>query len=448
MKKRIIVGLVAVAAVAGGLPYVTGYVAESQAKQSIADLNLQSQSRYGQIEIVKYERGYNATYAEYKWVTNPELEQELPIGEIVISCDGVHNMLSYDYSCILKNMGLQEEQIRAAFKGKAPITIEGTIGLTGDETSQVTINPLEIITEQGARITSDGGRMNSTANASLSEISGVGTFSPITVLAASGVEVRISESTFTLDGSMYEKKFFMGDSVFNVDDITVVAPMLEAPLSVKGVSMVSNSDVNDGLYNGKGSLNVAEFTLPASLNNRTNKDVLVKNVTIGTSFADTPFAPIAKLTDYTQKLAEQMSESGAVDPGMVGMDEQFLREQVLALLKKDLAINLWVNSEVNDGALKSHVNTVLTKDITEEFISELETGGALAALKLLQQVDLDILVAIPNSVTELSPEVAMMAAMSNKFVADASGLTAALMLKEGAITLNGEPTSIEALMRN
>lgn len=445
MKKRIIVGLVAVAAVAGGLPYVSGYLAESQTRQSLDKLNLQSP--YGKMEIVKYERGYNSTSAEYKWVTNPELEKDLQIGEIVISCGGVHNLLSFDYSCNLESMGLQDEQIRTAFKGKAPVTIEGNIGLTGDETSHVTINPFEIITETGARIASDGGSMNSTANASLSEISGVGTFSPITVQDATGVEVHISESTFTFDGSMYEKKYLLGDSAVNFDDITVIAPMLGAPLPVKGISIVSNSGVNNGLYSGKGSLNVAEFTLPASLNNRTNKDISVKNMSVGTSFVDTPFAPIANLTDYSQKLAEQMSESGSADPGMVGMDEQFLKEQVLALLKKDLAINLWVSSEVNDGTLKSHVNTLLTKDITEEFVSELETGGAFAALKLLQQIDLDILVAIPNSVTELSPEVAMMVAMSNKFVADDSGLTSTLILKDGAITLNGEPSSIETLMQ-
>jgi len=446
MKKRIIVGLVAVAAIAGGLPYVTGYVAESQAKQSVAELN--SQSRYGKMDIVTYERGYSTTYAEYKWVTNPELEKDLAIGEIVLSCGGVHKMLSFDYSCNLKNMGLQDKQIRAAFKGKEPVTIAGNISLTGTTTSQMNINPFEIITEQGARITSDGGSMNSTANASLSDIQLIGQFSPITVLDTAGVDVRISESTLTLDGSMYEKKYFLGDSALNVNNITVVSPKLGDPLSVKGVSFVSNGDIKNGMYSGKGSFNVTEFTLPAALNNRTNRDVSLKNVSIGTSFADTPFMPIAKLTEYSKTLAEQMSESGSVDPGMVGMDEQFLREQVLALLKKDLAINLWVHSDVNDGALKSHVNTVLTKDITEEFISELQTGGALAALKLLQQVDLDILVAIPNSVTELSPEVAMMAAMSNKFVADDSGLTAKLVLQDGAITLNGQPTSIEALMRN
>ena len=446
MKKRIIVGLVAVAAIAGGLPYVTGYVAESQAKQSVAELN--SQSRYGKMDIVTYERGYSTTYAEYKWVTNPELEKDLAIGEIVLSCGGVHKMLSFDYSCNLKNMGLQDKQIRAAFKGKEPVTIAGNISLTGTTTSQMNINPFEIITEQGARIASDGGSMNSTANASLSDIQLIGQFSPITVLDTAGVDVRISESTLTLDGSMYEKKYFLGDSALNVNNITVVSPKLGDPLSVKGVSFVSNGDIKNGMYSGKGSFNVTEFTLPAALNNRTNRDVSLKNVSIGTSFADTPFMPIAKLTEYSKTLAEQMSESGSVDPGMVGMDEQFLREQVLALLKKDLAINLWVHSDVNDGALKSHVNTVLTKDITEEFISELQTGGALAALKLLQQVDLDILVAIPNSVTELSPEVAMMAAMSNKFVADDSGLTAKLVLQDGAITLNGQPTSIEALMRN
>lgn len=445
MKKPIIIGLVAVAAVAGGLPYASGYLAESQTRQSLVDLN--SRSPYGKMEIVKYERGYKATYAEYKWVTNPELEQDLPIGEVVIGCDGVHKMLSFDYSCTLKNMGLQDEQIRAAFKGKEPVTISGNIDLMGEETSQMTINPFDITTATNVRITSDGGRMSSKANASLSEVEVDGTFSPVAVVDAGGGEVRISESTLTMGGSMYEKRFFLGDSKFNVDHITVVAPELEAPLTVKGVSMVSSGDVENGNYSGDGSLNIGEFTLPAALNKRTNSDVSVKDVSIGVSFADTPFAPISKLSDYSQKLAKQMSESGSVDPGMVGMDEQFLKEQVVALLKKDLAINLWVNSDVNDGALESHVNTLLTKDITEEFISELETGGALAAMKLLQQVDLDILVAIPNSVSELSPEVAMMAAMSNKFVADDAGLTAKLILKDGAITLNGEPTSIENLMR-
>jgi len=445
MKKRIIVGLVAVAAVAGGLPYVSGYLAESQTRQSLDTLN--SQSPYGKMEVVKYERGYNASSAEYKWVTNSELEKDLQIGEIVISCDGVHKMLSFDYSCNLKSMGLQDEQIRAAFKGKAPVTISGNIDLMGKETSQVIINPFEITNATSVRITSDGGIMDSTANASLSELTVAGTFSPVTVVDAGGGEVRISESTLTMDGAMHERKYFLGDSVINVNDITLIAPMLDVPLTVKGVSMVSSGDVENGIYSGDGSLNIREFILPAVLNKRTSSDVSIKDVSIGVSFADTPFAPIANLTDYSQRLAEQMSESGSADPGMAKVDEQFVKEQVLALLKKDLAINLWVSSEVNDGALKSHVNTLLTKDITEEFISELETGGAFAALKLLQQVDLDILVAIPNSVTELSPEVAMMVAMSNKFVADDSGLTSTLILKNGAITLNGESSSIETLMQ-
>lgn len=444
MKKPIIVGLVAVAAVAAGMPYVSGYVAESQAKQSVADLNLQSQSRYGQVEIVKYERGYTSTYAEYRWVTNPELAQELHIGEIVIGCDGVHKMISFDYSCTLKNMGLQDGEIRAAFKGKEPVTISGNINLMGEETSQMMINPYDITTATGVRITSDGGRMSSKANASLSEIEVNGTFSPVTIVDAGGAEVHISESTLTMDGAMYEKRYFLGDSAFNVDHITAVVPMLEAPLTVNGVSMVSGGDVNNGIYDGDGSLNIAEFTLPAVLNKRTNSDVSVKDVSIGVRFANTPFAPIAKLSDYSQKLAKQMSESDSVDPGMAEIDEPFLREQVLALLKKDLAVSLWVNSDVNNGALKLQVNTRLTKDITEELLSELETG----ALELMQQVDLDILVAIPNSVTELSPEVAMMAAMSNKFVADDSGLTAKLILQDGAITLNGQPSSVEALMRH
>ena len=448
MKKRIIVGLVAVAAVAGGLPYVTGYVAESQTKQSVADFNLQSQSLYGQVEIVKYERGYNSTYAEYKWVTNPELQQELAISEIVLSCDGTHNMLSFDYSCVLKNMGPQDEQIRAVFKGKEPLIVEGNIGLTGDETSLMTINPFEIITPSNVRITSDGGRISTSANASMSELKVEGTFSPVTVVDTSGGEVRISESTLTMDGGMLEKKYFLGDSVVNVNDITVIAPMLDVPVVVNDVSMVSSGQVDNGMYSGSGSFNIGQFTLPAALNKRTNTDVLVKDVSIGLSFADAPFAPLAELSDYSSKLAEQASATGAVDPGMMGMDEEYLKAQVLALLKKDLAINLWVNSDINEGALESHVNTRLTKDITAEFISELETGGALAGLKLLQMVDMDILVAIPDSVIQLSPEVAMMAAMSNRFVADDSGLTAKLVLQDGAITLNGQPTSIEALMRN
>ncbi|WP_428036717.1 DUF945 family protein [Amphritea sp.] len=443
MKKPIIIGLVAVAAVAGGLPYASGYLAESQTRQSLVDLN--SRSPYGKLEIVKYERGYKATYAEYKWVTNPELEQDLPIGEVVIGCDGVHQMLSFDYSCTLKNMGLQDEQIRAVFKGKEPLTVTGSIGLTGDETSQMTINPFEIITPTNVRITSDGGRISSSANASISELKVEGTFSPVTVVDAAGGEVRISESTLAMDGGMLERKYFLGDSVVKVNDITVIAPMLGAPVVVNDVSVVSSGQVENGMYSGSGSLNMGELTLPAALNRRSNTDVLVKDVSIGLSFADTPFAPLAELSDYSSKLAEQVSASGSVDPAM---DEEYLKAQVLALLKKDLAIKLWVDSNVNEGALKSHVNTVLTKDLTEEFISELETGGALAGLKLLQMVDMDILVAIPNSVSELSPEVAMMAAMSNKFVADDSGLTAKLVLQDGAITLNGQPTSIEALMRN
>ncbi len=443
MKKPIIIGLVAVAAVAGGLPYASGYLAESQTRQSLVDLN--SRSPYGKLEIVKYERGYKATYAEYKWVTNPELEQDLSIGEVVIGCDGAHQMLSFDYSCTLKNMGLQDEQIRAVFKGKEPLTVTGSIGLTGDETSQMTINPFEIITPTNVRITSDGGRISSSANASISKLKVEGTFSPVTVVDAAGGEVRISESTLAMDGGMLERKYFLGDSVVKVNDITVIAPMLGAPVVVNDVSVVSSGQVENGMYSGSGSLNMGELTLPAALNRRSNTDVLVKDVSIGLSFADTPFAPLAELSDYSSKLAEQVSASGSVDPAM---DEEYLKAQVLALLKKDLAIKLWVDSNVNEGALKSHVNTVLTKDLTEEFISELETGGALAGLKLLQMVDMDILVAIPNSVSELSPEVAMMAAMSNKFVADDSGLTAKLVLQDGAITLNGQPTSIEALMRN
>jgi len=444
MKKRIIAGLVI--AVAAGLPYATGYVAESETKKAIDDLNAQS-AMYGALETVSYERGYNKTTSEYKWVMTPELEKELDLGEIIVSCEGAHKLVSYAYTCDLKSMGNHDEEIRAFFKGKSPVSIKGAVGITGSQSSETTINPIEI-EDDGVKITSDGGIITSKANSSGSDVSANGNLSPILISGDNGAEGRIEESTITMDGSLYENKYFIGDMAFNFGDMTIKAPQLPESLSIKGVSILSETDIQKDLYSGKGTMSLAELTIPAVLNSKTNQDVSLKDVSFGMSFADIPFAPIAKIGEYMQTLSQEFSEISAgqatVEPEI---DEAFMKEQLFKLSKKDLAINYWLRSKVNDGELNFNIKTALTEDITEEFVTEVETGGILAAMKLLQMVNLDIAVAIPNSVTQLSPEIAMVAAMSNKFVSDDSGLSLNATLKDGAITLNGEPTSIEGLMQ-
>jgi len=440
MKKRIIVGLITVAAVAGGLPYATGYMAEKQTEKAIVAINAQSGAVT--VETIKYERSYNKTYSEYKWVTSSDLNDSLgfEVGEVVLSCETSHKMLGVDYSCHLKDMGNFDEQIRAKFKGNEPVTVEGSISLIGTDTSKTTINPFEIVDESGTRMVSGGAIINSTSNSSLSELSINGQLAPIQVSDGDEI-VSIDDSTLSMNGAMYKDKYFIGDNAVNFGDITVANHQLAAPLVIKGLIAASEADIINGMYKGSGSFKIAEVSVPASLHARSNQDVALKNIDLGMSFDEIPFEPVAALSEYFQTLSEY------TETDMPEVDEQLIKEQLIAVLKKDLGLKLWLKSDVNEGKLDSYIDAQLTQDITEQFISEMEAGDASSAMKLLDMIDLDVLFAIPNSVIDISPEVGMIAMMSNKFVPNDSGLSAKLVLKDGAITLNGKPTSVEQLMQ-
>ena len=146
---KIIIAAVVIAAIGlPGAPYLSGFIAERETRNLANTLN--KDGRYGEFDIVAYERGMRSSRVEYEYKL-PAYWQALPetSDTIKYACNYAHGITGIVYNCEFKPDPAMIDQY---FAGEDSLSITGNISAFDGFDQTIEIKALEQTLEDGAAI--------------------------------------------------------------------------------------------------------------------------------------------------------------------------------------------------------------------------------------------------------------------------------------------------------
>ena len=151
MRKIIIIAVVVVGVGLAGAPYLSGFIAERETRNLANTLN--EDGRYGEFDIVAYERGMRSSRVEYEYKL-PTYWQALSqtSDTVQYACDYAHGITGIVYHCDFKSDPVYQTMVDQYFAGDDPLSITGNISAFGGFDQTIEIKALEQTLEDGAAL--------------------------------------------------------------------------------------------------------------------------------------------------------------------------------------------------------------------------------------------------------------------------------------------------------
>lgn len=433
VKKPLIIALILVIAIIVFGPYVTGKIAESEAKK-VAAQSQQTGSAIGLININKYDRGFRSAKTEYS-ITPPAfwgtiLQIQEPIN---LSCDVDHGITSVDYLCNLTGNQKYSDFVNAKLNGKDPFSINGSISAFGEITQNYVLEAMNGLVVDDQTI--------NTPRAF---------FTIITDKAGKDLELRARSDAFNfkddkehveiselkLDADLSAVGYMTYTGPFSLSLDTFKLKSDAADIAMTGLSMKSKSVESDNVYDTSMNIDIESIGLAnMAINN-------VKDINLTSEINGMNTQAFIEYQTFSMEMQKAiMASAGSSDEPQVDPTAMLKAIPIIEkMLQKDLAINFGFNAKIdgeeNEFQLKTRLNDKLT-------FGEM-TLFAVSPEEAFKKLNVSLDTSIANSLVSLNPMTAALIPQSPLIQSDGKHYSLNLSLGD-SFELNGEPVEFQEL---
>ena len=426
MLKIIIIALVAAAVGLAGAPYLSGFIAEKETRNLANTLN--EDGRYGQIDIVAYERGMRSSRVESEY-TLPAYWQALleTADPIKYACDYAHGMTGIVYNCDFKSNPAYEAVMDQYFAGDDPLSITGNISVFGGSDQTIELKALEQTLEDGAALKLAAVKVVLESDSGFKEHDGKAWIGALEIASDDGA-FTLTDSEISWDTSIAPSGLMLVDFEAGVEDLGFTDQ--QQTLSMRSLTMSNALDEKSGKLASK-------FLLASEAVN--GAPVAIEDFKMGLAIAGLDSAALLEYQAFIENMQAAILESGEAQP--LELSRLMPMLPILEkMLNKGLGVKLDLNARLDDTPNSLEFDFKLLERTTFSQLTAFMFDPEL----ILQHFDIRLSASLDADLLDNKLGVGPLLAASPLVVAD--GQTYKTSLKLGAQpALNGEPISIEEL---
>ena len=429
MRKIIIIALVAVAAGLAGAPYLSGFIAERETRNMASTLN--EEGRYGQIDIVAYERGMRSSRVESEYTLPAYWQALLEITDpIKYACDYAHGMTGIVYNCDLKSNPAYETVMDQYFAGEDPLSIMGNISIFGGSDQTIELKALEQTLEDGAALKLAAVKVVIESDSGFREHDGKARIGALEITSTDG-SFTLTDSEISWDTSTAPSGLMLVDFEASVEDLGFTDQ--QQTLSMRGLTM-SNA------LNEKSGKLASKFLL--ALESINGAPMAIEDFKMRLDTAGLDSAAVLEYQTFIENMQAEifkLLESGEAQTPALSRVMPML-PILEKMLNRGLGVKVDLKARLDDTPNSLDFDFKLLERTT---FSQL-TAFMFDPESILQHFDIRLSAALDADLLDNKLGVGPILAVSPMVVAD--GQTYKTSLKLGAQPeLNGEPISIEEL---
>ena len=429
MQKIIIIALVAAAVGLSGAPYLSGFIAERETRNMANTLN--EDGRYGQIDIVAYERGMRSSRVEFEYTLPTYWQALLETSDpIKYACDYAHGMTGIIYNCDFKSNPVYEAVMDQYFAGDDPLSVTGNISVFGGSNQTIELKALEQTLEDGAALKLAAVKVVIESDSGFKEHDGNARIGALEITSTDG-SFTLTDSVISWDMSTAPSGLMLVDFEASVEDLGFTDQ--QQTLSMRGLTMSNALDEKSGKLASK-------FLLASEAVN--GAPVAIEDFKMGLAIAGLDSAAVLEYQAFIENMQAEilkLLESGEAQTPALSRVMPML-PILEKMLNKGLGVKLDLNVRLDDTPNSLDFDFKLLERTT---FSQL-TAFMFDPESILQHFDIRLNASLDAGLLDNKLGVGPILAASPMVVAD--GQTYKTSLKLGAQPeLNGEPISIEEL---
>ena len=426
MRKIIIIGVVVTAVGLSGAPYLSGFIAEKETRNMANTLN--EDGRYGQIDIVSYERGMRSSRVESEYTLPAYWQALLETSDpIKYACDYAHGMTGIVYNCDFKSNPAYQAVMDQYFAGEDPLLITGNISAFGGSDQTIELKALEQNLEDGVALKLVAVKVMIESDSGFKEHDGKARIGALEITSTDG-SFTLTDSEISWDTSIASSGLMLVDFEAGAEDLSFTDQ--QQTLSMRGLTMSNALDEK----NGKLAL---KFLLASEAVN--GAPVTIKDFKMGLAIAGLDSVALREYQAFIENIQAEILESGEAQT--LELSRAIAMLPILEkMLNKGLGVKLDLNVRLDDTPNSLEFDSRLLEKTT---FSQL-TAFMFDPASILKHFDIRLSASLDAGLLDNKLGAGPILAASPLVVAD--GQTYKTSLKLGAQPeLNGEPISIEEL---
>lgn len=426
MRKIIIIAVVVVAVGLSGAPYLSGFIAERETRNLANALN--EDGRYGQIDIVSYERGMRSSRVESEYTLPVYWQALLETSDpIKYACDYAHGMTGIVYNCDFKSNPAYQAVMDQYFAGEDPLSITGNISAFGGSDQTIELKALEQNLEDGVALKLAAVKVVIESDSGFKEHDGKARIGALEITSDDG-SFTLTDSEISWDTSTAPSSLMLVDFEASVEDLGFTDQ--QQTLSMRGLTMSNALDEKNGRLASK-------FLLASKSVN--GAPVAIEDFKMGLAITGLDSAALLEYQAFIENIQAEILASGEAQTPELSRLMPML-PILEKMLNKGLGVKLDLNVRLDDTPNSLEFDSRLLEKTT---FSQL-TAFMFDPESILQHFDIRLNASLDAGLLDNKLGVGPILAASPLVVAD--GQTYKTSLKLGAQPeLNGEPISIEEL---
>ena len=429
MRKIIIIAVVAAAAGVSGAPYLSGFIAERETRNLANTLN--KDGRYGEFDIVAYERGMRSSRVEYEYKL-PTYWQALSqtSDTVQYACDYEHGITGIVYHCDFKSDPVYQAMIDQYFAGEDSLSITGNISAFGGFDQTIELKALEQTLEDGAAIQLAAVKVVIESDSGFKEHDGKARIGALEIASADD-SFTLADSEISWGTSTAPSGVMLVDFEVGVESLGFVNQ--QQTLSMRGLKM--------GATLGEKSDKLASKFLLA-LESINGAPVAIEDFKMRLDTAGLDSAAVLEYQALVENIQAEILKS--LESGEAQTPELSRAMAMLPILEKMLNKGLGVKLDLNVRLDDTPNSLDFDFKLLEKTTFSQLTAFMFEPESILKHFDIRLSASLDAGLLDNKLGVGPILAASPMVVAD--GQTYKTSLKLGAQPeLNGEPISIEEL---
>ena len=429
MRKIIIIAVVVAAVGLSGAPYLSGFIAERETRNLANTLN--EDGRYGEFDIVAYERGMRSSRVEYEYKL-PTYWQALSqtSDTVQYACDYAHGITGIVYHCDFKSDPVYQTMVDQYFAGDDPLSIKGNISAFGGFDQTIEIKALEQTLEDGAALKLAAVKVVIESDSGFKEHDGKARIGALEIASTDG-SFTLADSEISWGTSTAPSGVMLVDFEVGVESLGLVDQ--QQTLSMRGLKMGAT-------LGEKNSKLASKFLL--ALESINGAPVAIEDFKMRLDTAGLDSAAVLEYQAFIENIQAEIFKS--LESGEAQTPELSRAMAMLPILEKMLNKGLGVKLDLNVRLDDTPNSLEFDSRLLEKTTFSQLTAFMFDPASILQHFDIRLSASLDAGLLDNKLGAGPILAASPMVVAD--GQTYKTSLKLGAQPeLNGEPISIEEL---
>ena len=429
MRKIIIIAVVVAAVGLSGAPYLSGFIAEKETRNLANTLN--EDGRYGEFDIVAYERGMRSSHVEYEYKL-PTYWQALSqtSDTVQYACDYAHGITGIVYYCDFTSDPVYQTMVDQYFAGDDPLSIKGNISAFGGFDQTIEIKALEQTLEDGAALKIAAVKVVIESDSGFKEHDGKARIGALEIASTDG-SFTLADSEISWGTSTAPSGVMLVDFKVGVESLGLVDQ--QQTLSMRGLKMGAT-------LGEKNSKLASKFLL--ALESINGAPVAIEDFKMRLDTAGLDSAAVLEYQAFIENIQAEIFKS--LESGEAQTPELSRAMAMLPILEKMLNKGLGVKLDLNVRLDDTPNSLDFDFKLLEKTTFSQLTAFMFDPESILKHFDIRLSASLDADLLDNKLGAGPILAASPMVVAD--GQTYKTSLKLGAQPeLNGEPISIEEL---